>query len=160
MGKEEQIRLGLKKIAEKVGPQCSLLAQVKTVDEEAFTCDAYDSETEIVFTDLRLSPIIGGKTGLVLIPETDSWILAIRIEDTEDWQVIGVEEVKKVLITTGTVKVEQTSEGLLISKGNDTLKQCLTLIIEAVQKIVVIQGNNPDYSKLAEATQKLNAILK
>lgn len=49
---------------------------------------------------------------------------------------------------------------LLVQKGGDTLKQALVLIVEAVQPIVVLYGNNPVYSKLAEALTKINALLK
>jgi phage baseplate assembly protein V len=47
-----------------------------------------------------------------------------------------------------------------ISAGDDSVKDALTLIIEAVQQIVVIQGNNPDYDKLSQALTKVNNIFK
>ena len=46
-----------------------------------------------------------------------------------------------------------------LSKGSDTLKDALTLLIEAVQQIMVIYGNNPDFSKLSQAQTKVNNLL-
>ena len=59
---------------------------------------------------------------------------------------------------TGGVNVV-IDEHLLVEKDGDTLKQALTLIVEAVQPIVVIYGNNPIYSKLSEALTKINNLL-
>jgi phage baseplate assembly protein gpV len=47
-----------------------------------------------------------------------------------------------------------------LMKGSDTLKQILTLIVEAVQATVVLQGNNPDAAKLSQALGKINAIME
>jgi phage baseplate assembly protein V len=47
-----------------------------------------------------------------------------------------------------------------INVGDDSLKDALTLIIQAVQQIVVMYGNNPDYTKLSEALTKVNNIFK
>ena len=43
---------------------------------------------------------------------------------------------------------------------NDTMKEVMTLIIEAVQQIVVLQGNNPNYVKLTQALVKVNNLLR
>lgn len=47
-----------------------------------------------------------------------------------------------------------------ISVDNDSLKDALTMLIEAVQQIVVMYGNNPDYTKLSQALTKVNNIFK
>lgn len=47
-----------------------------------------------------------------------------------------------------------------ITVNDNSLKDALTLIIQAVQQIVVMQGNNPDYAKLSEALTKVNNIFK
>lgn len=47
-----------------------------------------------------------------------------------------------------------------ISVDNNSLKDALTLIIQAVQQIMVMQGNNPDYAKLSQALTKVNNIFK
>ena len=47
-----------------------------------------------------------------------------------------------------------------ITVDDDSLKDALTLIIQAVQQIVIMYGNNPDYTKLSEALTKVNNIFK
>jgi hypothetical protein len=162
MGKErsEQIRSLLKTMAAEVGPDFSMLAQVKSVNEEEFTCDLYDEESELDFFDVRLRPVLDEKECLTIIPKVDSWVLAMRIEASEDWMIVAVGEADKWRLKIGEAIIEQDSTGLLIQKDADTLKQALTLIVEAVQKIVVIQGTNPDYAKLTQALTKVNNLLR
>ncbi len=57
------------------------------------------------------------------------------------------------------VQLNATDGKLLVQKGADTLKQALTLIVEAVQPIVVLYGNNPVYAKLTQALAKINNLL-
>lgn len=47
-----------------------------------------------------------------------------------------------------------------ITVDDDSLKDALTLIIQAVQQIMVMYGNNPDYGKLSQALTKVNNIFK
>jgi hypothetical protein len=49
---------------------------------------------------------------------------------------------------------------LQIKKQNDTLRQALEMIIQAVMKVAVIQGTNPDYAKLQQALIKIQNILR
>jgi phage baseplate assembly protein gpV len=58
-----------------------------------------------------------------------------------------------------TVSLNSSDGKLLLQKGTDTLKQALTLIVEAVQPIVVLYGNNPVYTKLTQALTKINNLL-
>lgn len=46
---------------------------------------------------------------------------------------------------------------LLDSEGN-SLKDILTLIVQAVQPILVMYGNNPDFIKLTQALTKINSM--
>lgn len=160
MEKAEQIRNALKKMAGEFAPDNGMLAQVKSVDEEAMTCDLYDEESELDFYDVRLRPVLDGEECMTIIPKVDSWVLAVRIEDSDDWVIVSVGEADKWRLKIGEAVIEQNSTGLLIQKADDTLKQVIELIIQAVEKIVVIQGTNPDYAKLTEALTKLNNVLR
>ncbi len=42
--------------------------------------------------------------------------------------------------------------------NGDSLKDILTLILKAVQPILVLYGNNPDYAKLTQALTKINNL--
>jgi hypothetical protein len=160
MDKQEQIRSKLKQMAGEVGPDVTMLAQVKSVNEDEMTCDLYDDESELDFYDVRLRPVIDGKEFLTIIPKVDSWVLAVRLEDSDDWQAIAFGEVDKWRLKIGEAVIEQDATGLLIQRQSDTLKQVLQLMIQAVQVIVVTSGTNPDYLKLTEAMTKLNNLLR
>jgi hypothetical protein len=160
--RDEEIRSALKRMASDFGPDNSVLAQVKagTVDEENMVCDLYDDEAGNDYFDVRLRPVLDGNESLTILPADDSWVLAARIEGSEDWMAIAFGEIDKWRLKIGESVVEATSAGLLIQKQDDTLKQVLQLLIEAVQVIVVVQGTNPDYTKLTEAMNKLNNLLR
>jgi len=160
MDKGKTIRERLLDFAKRVGPECSMLAQVVSVDEGELTCTLYDEDSEAEFYDVRLRPVIDGNECLTIIPKVDTWVLAVRIEDSEDWLIVAVGEADKWCLKVGEAIIEQTAEGLLIKKQDDTLRQVLELIIQAVQKIVVMQGTNPDYPKLTEAMNKAQNLLR
>jgi len=160
MDRQAMIRQRLKEMAAEVGPDCSILAQVKSVNEDEFTCDLYDDDSGLDFFDVRLRPVIDGKEFITIIPKVDSWVLAVRIEDSDDWVVVSIGEAEKITTTIDTMIIEQNANGLLVKKADDTLKDALTLIVEAVQKIVVIQGTNPDQAKLSQALVKINNLLR
>lgn len=157
MDKHEQIRRGLAELAKRFGPAATLLATVQSVDENEMTCVLFDDDIEIY--DVRLRPVLNGKESLTLFPKIGSYVLAVKIENDEDWMVVACDEVDKVRVIAGEMIFEM-KDGYLIKKGNDTLKEVIQLIIEAVQKIVVLQGTNPDYMKLTQALTKAQNILK
>lgn len=160
MGREEQIRQLLDERAARVGPSPTMLATVKSVNEGEATCVLYDEETALDYYDVRLRPVINGKESITIYPKAGSWCLAVRLENTEEWAVVACSEADKWRLKIGDAIVEQDATGLLIKKQNDTLLQALELIVQAVMKVVVIQGTNPDYAKLQQALTKLQNILR
>lgn len=160
MDKAEQIRRLLDERMNMASPPATLLAIVQSVNEIEMTCTLYDEETELEYYDVRLRPVIDGNEGLIVFPKTGTWCLAARLENTDEWMVIGCSEVDKWQLKIGETTIEQDAAGLLIKKQNDTLRQAVELIIEAVMKIIVIQGQNPDYVKLQQALAKIQNLLK
>lgn len=161
MEHDEQIREALRDMAGRFGPMQTMLAKVKSVDEDEKTCVLIEEigEDELEIPDVRLRPVAIDDNGLIIFPKADTYVLAARIENDEEWMVIAVDEADKIKWTVGTCKFE-VDDGFLIKKGDNTLKDIIQMIIEAVQQIVVVYGNNPDYTKLASALTKLNLVLK
>ncbi len=157
MDVNEQIRQSFRRLAGEVGPLNSILVQVVSVDEDEKTCEVIDDD--VTYYDVRLRPVINGKESITVYPKVNTWALMLRIEDDDAWQIVSVDEADKVSIKVGTTEMV-LNDGFLIKKGDDTLKIILNLIVEAVQQIVVLQGNNPDYEKLAQATTKISNLLK
>jgi len=160
MGREEQIRQLLDARAARVGPSPTMLATVRSVDEAQGTCVLYDEETDLDYYDVRLRPVLNGKESITIFPKVGSWCLAVRLENTEEWGVVACNEADKWRLKIGDAIIEQDATGLQIKKQNDTLLQALELIIQAVMKVAVIQGTNPDYAKLQQALTKIKNILR
>lgn len=160
MGREEQIRQLLDERAARVGPSPTMLATVQSVDEAEETCVLWDEETALEYYDVRLRPVLDGKESITIFPKVKSWCLAVRLENTEEWMVVACSEADKWRLKIGEAIIEQDAIGLQIKKQNDTLRQALELIIQAVMAVVVIQGTNPDYTKLQQALTKIQNILR
>lgn len=148
-------------MAKEVGPDCTIMGTIKSVDEGEGTCVLYDEESDLEFTEIRLRPVLEEENDfLTIVPKVGTWALAIRIEDADDWMIIAVGQADKYRLKIGEATVELDSDGLLVKKQEDTLKQVVQLIIEAMQVIVVVQGTNPDYTKLTQALSKMNNVLR
>jgi len=160
MDKAEQVRKLLKKMASEAGPDNTILAKVKSVNVGAMTCDLTDDDSGLDFFDVRLRPVLDGKESITVVPKVGTWALAVRIEGDEDWMVISVGEADKWRLKIGTTVLEQNEVGLLVQKGTDSLKEAMTLIIEAVNVIVMTSGTPPDYIKLGQAMLKVNNLLR
>lgn len=154
----EKIKEQLKEFSRKVGPAAILPAVVTSVNES-------DCIVNIIFsddseTDARLRSVVKNGNRTVQFPKTGSVVLVGSIENSEEYVVLAVEEIDKEVIVIGNTTVQIDEAGVLISKEEDSLKGILLLIIEAVNKIVVLQGTNPDRVKLGQASNKVNNLLQ
>jgi hypothetical protein len=154
---EEQIRQSLEAWCKKFGPAPTLLATVVSVDESSFTCVLKDDDGNII-PAVRLRPVLDGNESVTLVPSVNSWALAVRIEAVEEWMLIAAGVVDKCKVVIGTTTIQQSADGFEMMKGTSSLKNILTNIIEACQQILVIYGNNPDYTKLSEALDDTNNL--
>lgn len=131
MATAEQIRKGLEDMAKSHAPAVSNIATVKSVDEEKGTCVLID-EDEQEYLDVRLKPVLSGNKSFMQIPKIGTYVLAVRIEDDEDWMVIACDEVEKFLWITATCILE-ISDKFLIEANNQnllTLMQRLFTVVE------------------------------
>lgn len=156
----EQLRQALAHHAAQHGPLQTILGKVAEVNEGEGTCTVEDDDSPPWY-GVRLTPAITAHKNLKLIPKAGSQCLMVRIEGGDnDWWLMWAEQIEKWQLEADGVEMELDAAGLLLKKGSDTLKQALTLIVEAVQQVVVLYGNNPDYAKLAQALVKINNLLK
>jgi len=125
---DEQIRARLKHMAGEVGPEMTLLAQVKSVDEANLLCDLSDDDSGLDFYDVRLRPIIDSTKSLTLIPKVNAWALAVRLEDSDDWAIIWASEFDKVLLNCDQIIINDGAKGGLVN------------IVDLVSKMNVIEN--------------------
>lgn len=162
MEKSEQIRQRLKQMAMGVGPKCSLLGTVKSVNETERTCVIYDDDLDIDFEDVRLRPVLDGNDSLVLVPKINSWALAVRIEDEDEWMLIAAGEFEKVLITCENVVFNGGEKGGLVNWTEvktelDKTNAVVNALKDALTNWVVVPGDGGAALK-AFATGALAAL--
>lgn len=159
MGAIEEIAEQLRQFSGKYGPAMIADAKVLSVnaDEDTIECEL---ATEDIIPDVRLKSLIKAGNKLILVPAIDSVVLIGRIMNSDEWVLIACDEVEKLLMIVDDVKYEVNADGFLLQKGDDDLREVITLMIEAVQQIVVINGKNPDYVKLQQAKTKAQNLLR
>ena len=131
MATEAQIREALEAMAKKHGPSVSIIEKVKSVDEAKATCVLIDDDGLETF-NVRLRPVLNGKKSFLLVPKIGSVVLAIRIEDDDDWMVIAADEYEKIGYYVGNVVFEIDDLGFSLKKDNETLKKLMSDLLDAI----------------------------
>jgi hypothetical protein len=155
---EQQIKDQFLKVAAKVGPDVILPATVLNVNDDDTLHVQFSDDSEI--DDVRLRSVVKDGNRFVILPAVGSTVQVARIENSDEYVVIAVEDITKSKCVIGSTSFDIDAAGILLQKDNDTLKQALKLLIEAVQAIVVIQGTNPDQVKLQQSFTMIENILK
>ncbi len=127
----EQIRNRLEQMAKAHGPTVSNIAKVKSVDETNATCILEDEDGQEI-PNVRLRPVLNGKKSFIQIPKVGTFVLAIRIEDDDDWMVIGCDEIEKIVWYVGTT-VFEIKDGFLLKKGDETLKKIMLDLLKEIK---------------------------
>ncbi|KFF26806.1 hypothetical protein [Chryseobacterium vrystaatense] len=118
MATPEYIREGLRQIASSHAPAVSNIAQVKFVDEEKAICILIDEDGQ-EYLDVRLRPVLTGNKSFIQIPTIGSYVLAVRVEDDDDWMVIACDEVEKFYWKTGTANLELSDKIHMEANGKN-----------------------------------------
>lgn len=137
------------KAAGRVGPAQFFPVVVKAVYED-YTC-AVEFSTGAICPDARLKSVVKDGDCFVMVPKLDSIVLVASLENSEEFVILAVDEPSAIIGKWGTLEYELNENGLRLQEGNDTLLSGLTKLVEAVQQVMVMYGNNPDFVKLAEA---------
>lgn len=169
MATAEQIRAKLKEMAKSDGPAVSSIAKVKSVDETKATCVLIDEDGQEIF-DVRLRPVLTGNKSFILVPKVGSYVLAVRVEDDDDWMVIAADEIEKIGYYIGTMIFEIDAFGFLLKKENETLKKIMVDLIGAVKAMSftlttpdTINGSTTLLNNIAQFTAietRINGFLK
>ncbi|WP_163401406.1 hypothetical protein [Flavobacterium fluviatile] len=128
----EQIREGFKNIAKDHGPAVSNIAKVKSVDESTAMCVLEDEDGQEIL-DVRLRPVLSDKKSFILVPKVGSYVLAVRVEDDDDWMIIAADEVTKVGYYIGNTIIEIDAAGFLFQKESETLKKIMVDFLAAIK---------------------------
>jgi hypothetical protein len=130
----EEIRAGLQEMAKRHGPAVSNIAKVQSVNEAEATCVLIDEDGQEFF-NVRLRPVLNGKKSVLLVPKVGSYVLAVRVEDDEDWMIVGCDEITKVAYYIDNVVFEFDATGFKLQKENETLKLLMADLIAAIKNM-------------------------
>ncbi len=156
--KQQRIREKLKRMAIEAVGVSSLLGTVVSVT--ASTCTIKDDDTDVEYTDVRLQSIEGIDSGVLIVPQVGSFVLAIKVEDDEDYVIVSYSQISKISFKVGNSVFEQGLSTFKVENSTANLKEIIDLIIDAVMVIVVGTGTPPDYTKLTDAKTKLATLLQ
>lgn len=128
----EQIRHSFYELAGNFGPAPTNIAKVKSIDEQNGTCVLIDEDDQ-EFLEVRLKPVLSENKSFIQIPKVGSYVLAIRVENDDDWMVIACDEVEKFLWTVGNTKLELTDK-ICIEAGNQSLKDLMERLFTVIER--------------------------
>jgi len=146
------------KILAASGKTYPLLCEVIDVHDADGTIDV-KPVNEPEFFDVRVNTEVNPDKGIKQMPKKGSNVFIIPV-NAETGIVVLASELTSWALTIASAKLEQTEDGLLIAKGEDTLRDALELIIDAVLTTVVVQGTNPDQAKLNQAKSIIQNLLR
>jgi hypothetical protein len=155
---EEDLKRELGNFAGVRGPKAIVPAWVTAVNDDGTIAVEFADKSTI--PDVQLKSVVATGNEVLLIPKVGSMVHIGSIENSKDYVVVSVSEITEMRMTIDNVSYNVTADGFLLKKDNDTLLDALTLLIEAVQKIVVVQGQNPDYIKLQQSLNKVQNLFK
>jgi hypothetical protein len=144
MATADQIREGLQKMAKSQGPAVSNIATVKSVDEKKATCVLIDEDGQEIF-EVRLRPVLTGNKSFILLPKVGSQVLAVRVEDDDDWMVIACDEIEKVGYYLNGVEIE-FKEKLKFNANGEKLATLMDDLFSAIGNMVFTTPNGPTTS--------------
>ena len=117
---DQEFRQGISEYIRRISPAGStLLGQVKSVDASEFTCTIQDDDPDSpVYEGVRLRPILDGNESMTIFPTVGTWVLAIRIEEDEDWMVMAVGQADRYRIVCGNTTVDISASGVVFNGGS------------------------------------------
>ena len=110
----------------------TMLALVTDVDETSLTCTLDDDGSE--YYCVRLSLVDDSVQSIVDIPKANSYVLAARIEDSEDLIVIYCSEIEKRIITIGDKKLVIDNNGFAFNDAAHGMVK-IDKMVEWMQKV-------------------------
>lgn len=135
-------------------------AEVKEVDWEDKTMTCIGQNNGLEYFDILL-----GLGSIYKKPKIGSMVLVGSIDNSEEGFMIDCEEFEEVLIVSGQSEFTINTEGFIVKKGDESLKEVMNDLIAQInalnlqlQKVVVSAGVTPDVPALQEIVQETNTI--
>ncbi|WP_121812799.1 hypothetical protein [Mucilaginibacter kameinonensis] len=135
------------------GPVGFYDAEVIAVDSDSFTCDI--KLNELPQYEVRLRAVVSENQSIEVLPAVGAAVVVGKLGD-DDYIVLACDQVTMYRVTTGATVFKLNSDGVLISKGTETLNKILTDLVNAVMGIAAPK----DMAALTLLINRINDLLK
>ncbi|OWP84351.1 hypothetical protein BWK59_05875 [Flavobacterium davisii] len=151
----EEFRKRFQDLASQYGPAVSTIAKVKNIDQDQWLCSLEDEDGQEI-PAVRLRPVQSSNKSVLLLPAIGSFVLAVRVEDDEDWLIIACDKLERVGIYVEKTLLEIDKEGFLLKKENESLKAILSDLVGYIKAMSFTVSTTGSATAQSGATQILN----
>jgi len=149
---QDQIRQGLAEFAARFGPAAIAPALVLAINNDDTIQIQFSDDA--VIDDCRLKSVVKEGNRVIMVPKVDSIVLVARIENSDEYVVVAVEEITKILYLIGDARYEVDESGHLIEAGGENLLDVLIDFAEACITERHTTKNGPTINMTALSKQK------
>lgn len=127
----EEIKNAFEKFSGKHGPKVIVPAEVLSVNEdELMVAVRFGNDAEV--DDVRLKSVVKNGNHFVLLPVVGSIIQVARIENSDEYVVIAVDEITAVRCKVDNAEFKIDQDGFTLQQGDDSLGKVLQDLIEQI----------------------------
>ncbi|HJT74631.1 MAG TPA: hypothetical protein VJ720_11445 [Chitinophaga sp.] len=131
-------------------------AQVQESNKDASTIDVITFDG-LKIPNVRLRSVIEeDDKGMIIFPAKDSSVLIARINRSDNYLMISMEEPELIRCRVGEKYLELDKDGLEISAGEESLKKCLDDLLDEIVTIYAPMNK----AAFADIKQRLAKLLK
>lgn len=123
----EDIKQGFRQF--NASPHTIIPALVIAVNDDHTVEVEFNSGAKV--DDVRLKSVVKEGDHVLLIPKLGSTVLVGRIEGSDEFVMVAVEEITEEVKVIGTTKVQMDAAGLLIKRGTEDLLTLMHDLIDA-----------------------------
>jgi hypothetical protein len=152
MNELNKLRRSFVKLAHAGGPVSFLDAVVIAVDQGDFTCDITLDGVEIY--GVRLRAVMSEHKSIDVLPVAGSPVVIGKLAD-DDYIVIACDQIAMYRITTGNTILKVDPDGVVVSKGDETLGKILNDLVRGVLSIAAPK----DVPAITDLITRINDLL-
>jgi hypothetical protein len=114
-----------------------------------------------LYTEVRKRAAVENSTsGILITPSEGSSVIVSRIESSDELFIEMFSDFQQITMNTGSTHLLIDSNGYAIEKGNENLGKCLEDLIDELNKIVIIYGNDINRPAMNLIKKRIRTILK
>lgn len=153
---QEQIKVELAKFSDKHGPAAIVPATVLAINNDDTVHVQFSDDSEI--DDVRLRSVVKAGDKVLLIPKVGSIVQVAKIENSDEYLIIAVEEITDVVYVIGGTRYEANNRGHLIEAQGETLLQIVLDLIDACKNERHLTKQGPTITMSTVSKTVFNSI--